>query len=219
MLRHVRVNTSADLMVERPDLLNAAAQGVYDVLALQRLNQIPKLTTGGIDTAQTIDGIVSRHFDSSRQQVHLSGFAQDLINSTVIGHNPGQTADYLLLDSDLYDDNLNFVFGSTWSEISLSVQSVARVVGATRNEADQRLHTRHIARHEFAHLRGLNQPSDYTKPDLRGGIYSGHCMDICTMRQSMTVQEALSQAKELEGHDLAGFCGSCATKLVEYKHK
>lgn len=219
MLSRVRLNSTQELLTSRPDLINEAAKGVLDVLTIQGLDNTTSLSTGGEATASYISAVSARHFNRQRQQLYLTGLAEELINTTDIGSSPGSNADFILTGQDLYADRLNFVFGCTWSTLGLSVQSVSRVVSATRDTEAQRLHTRHVARHEFAHMRGLIEPSDFRNPDRREGIYSGHCADVCTMRQSITVKEALSQAIELQDHELAGFCECCVKKLISSRHQ
>lgn len=211
MIQRVRVNSSQEVLTGRNDLLEAAALGVDDVLTLQGFG-IP-LSTGGYMTARTISTLQQETTDHDRGQVNINNFALDLVNSTTVANYPEETLDYILLGQDVYNERTNFVFGITWPTLGLSVQSIARVVAHTRDRGLQRMHTRHIARHEFAHMRGLNESSDYAHPDTREGIYQGHCTDICTMRQSMTVQEAIAQAKQLEERELAGFCTNCFKTL------
>lgn len=209
MIDRVRINSSQEVLSGRIDLVEAAASGVNDVLTIQGFD-VP-LVSGGEDTAQIISSHASATFGRQRPQVNVGDFALDMINDTQVG-NPA-IPDYILLGQDLFSERTNFVFGCTWPTLGLSVQSIARVMQHTSDRGLQRLHTRHVARHEFAHLRGLYEPSDYANPDRRSGIYQGHCADICTMRQSMTVQEAIQQAKQLESHDLAGFCVGCFRTL------
>lgn len=209
MIDNVRLNASEEVLSGRKDLFEAAAKGINDVLTIQGFD-IP-IVTGDTDTARVLSLYQSANRNSDRQQVNVTNFTLDLINDTSVG-DPN-TPDYILLGQDLFNERTNFVFGCTWPTLGVSVQSIARVMRHTQDKGVQRLHTRHVARHEFAHLRGLNQPSDYAAPDPRGGIYEGHCLDECTMRQCLTVEEAVGQAKQLEDRELAGFCRGCFKTL------
>ncbi len=209
MIDRARINSSQEVLSGRRDLLEAAASGINDVLVIQGFD-VP-LVTDGEKAAQVISAYAAETLNHRRGQVNVTDFALDMVNNTDLG-NPA-VPDFILLDTDLFNERTNFVFGCTWASLGLSVQSIARVMRYTNDPGLQRLHTRHVARHEFAHLRGLNKASDYLKPDSREGIYQGHCADTCTMRQCVTVEEAITQAKELENHELAGFCTGCFRTL------
>lgn len=71
---------------------------------------------------------------------------------------------------------------------------------------------RHIARHEFGHLLGLDSSTIRNK-DNRGGLYEGHCANDCTMQQVMNVEQAYDRAQHLLRRPHAGFCGDCVEVL------
>jgi hypothetical protein len=72
--------------------------------------------------------------------------------------------------------------------------------------------TRHVARHEFGHLVGLDS-SSIRNEDRRGGIYAGHCANECTMHQVVSVPEAAAMTAKLQHKPHAGFCPDCTNFL------
>ncbi len=107
---------------------------------------------------------------------------------------------------------LNFIFGATDKEIGQVVQSVYRFIEAGLSPEQVALVTKHIARHEFGHLVGLDDDT-IIKQDKRGGIYEGHCANECTMQQVMSVSETVSLATKLQHKHNAGFCSDCSGYL------
>jgi predicted Zn-dependent protease len=128
---------------------------------------------------------------------------------------------FMLVKSDITavgpDGNLmNFIFGATDTSLGQSVQSIFQFIIAKPELSVAEIHlvTRHIARHEFGHLVGLDELTILNK-DERGGIYLGHCNNTCTMQQVASVVEAVDLAQKLEHKDNAGFCNDCVKFLSE----
>ncbi len=209
MQQAVRLNASASLYADRPDLFNSAAIGIRDVMIIQ--GREPQISTGGQNTASAISRFEVQSYNNSRQQVDINIYLLNLGDDTDVASN--RTADFIITDRDMYAEGTNFVFGSTLFDWQLSIQSVARFIKATRDEALQNRLTQHIARHEFAHLSGMNKPSNYANPDKRGGIYSGHCANMCTLQQANSVTEAINQVERLGDDGIAGFCLDCVKAI------
>ncbi|NUS73190.1 MAG: hypothetical protein HOQ05_07275 [Corynebacteriales bacterium] len=149
-------------------------------------------------------------------QLNLDQIMMDLIQDPIRREAPH--TGYMLFSEDLgsADPNINFLLGQTISSFGLSAQSMARYVNGTLTEDDAVRAARHLARHEFAHLLGLDHDEAFENPDLRGGIYRGHCSNPCTMRQVMSVQENVKLARALESRSDAGFCAGCANHLRHF---
>lgn len=210
MLRGVRFSSTPNVPLGHKV---ATARGVEDVLKVQQVDRLvdPILTDPA--TSNWLQSLATYH-QNGRGQVNIAGFADTLTNSSVT-RRPERTADFVLLGDDLGYEGLNFVFGITQPVENLSIQSIYRFRQYTGNTQDQELCTRHVARHEFGHMRGMNETYDYANPDMRGGHYEGHCQNECTMHQVDSAKETLELAKALEGHRMAGFCVDCVARLLD----
>ena len=215
MRKIVRLNSNSSIFNNHPNLIHSTAQGISDVLSIQGYD--PIIATGGKSTAQLIDSLESLDFDITRKQINLNQYLGRLASSTNLATT--EQADYLLTDLDLYSDGTNFVFGVTLADWQLSVQSIHRFTQTGGGDSMQEKLATHIARHEFAHMAGLNQPSDYTNPDRRGGLYQGHCANLCTMHQIMSSKDAIGLVHKLNGQANAGFCKSCVNTLRNKSRK
>ena len=211
MSQLVRLNSPSRLLQGRRDLVNAAAYGIADVLRIQGIE--PRVSMGIGKTADFLANLERKNYNYDRNQLNVKNYAIDLVNQSDIG---SKTPDFILTDVDIYADNTNFVYGVTWASIQLSIQSVARVIKEIPHRGLQQGVVQHIARHEFAHMRGLNESIDYTNPDRRGGIYNGHCANICTMHQVQNMKEGLTLYQELAKtpSKSAGFCDDCHIALL-----
>ena len=205
----VQLYPSAQVREEYPDHIKAAAFGIADVLTVQGYS--PRIVSAREEISTFIGQLEQQNYNSSRGQLSLESYWQTLGTHTDMLRT--SRPDFVLSGLDLYAENTNFVFGVTIPEMQVSVQSIARYIRMTRDESVQLAATRHIARHEYAHIAGMNDRSDYRRPDTRGGIYEGHCMDECTMQQVMNTNDVLSLLEKLDGHELAGFCVSCVSSL------
>jgi len=129
--------------------------------------------------------------------------------------------DFALVTPDIFSEDTNFVFGMTVEPWKLSVQSIARFVAATADEDLQRASIRHLAKHEFAHMRGLADPEDFDNPQRDAGgtkLYDGHCANTCSLQQVMSVPETF-QLIEVLPEDEAGFCVSCVSALISKREE
>lgn len=218
MIQRVGVNANSSLIYERPDLFNATIEGVSDVIRLQG-NQ-PVIYSGTRQATEVIDEVEANSFDNNRNQIQLECMVDNLLIA-----NPNLAADYpeyIITDRDLYGEGLTFALGYTLSETGLSIQSIARILavrdinGEAASPYNQAVTVRHIARHEFGHMMGMLKPQDYSNPDLRDGLlYSGHCNNICTMKQADSAEDMFEIAEYIHYNHLgmAGFCASCVANL------
>lgn len=122
---------------------------------------------------------------------------------------------YMLLAEDMTalteDGYANFVFGASDKWIYQSVQSINRFTMPDSTTVESLFRTtRHMARHETAHLLGLDALT-IRNHDERGGLYTHHCTNDCTMHQVMNVTEAEVLSEYLEDKPNAGFCDDCIT--------
>lgn len=219
MEKIITLNANTSLLRNRPDLFLAAEEGIRDVIKFQGFE--PVILTDTFEAVTAIDEAEYFSYDPSRQQCNLPIYFDSLVSKfpRILENRP----DYILTDQDLFEEGLNFALGYTLNPEQISIQSIARIVGAgiIDRKADsplrQAIATRHIARHEYSHMAGMNYSGAYENPDLREGIYAGHCNNICTMRQVDSAEEAISLSEHLHyrGIGLAGFCGSCVAKLRE----
>lgn len=114
----------------------------------------------------------------------------------------------LIVNTDLYADGTNFVFGSTQPDFPASVQSVTRL---GRNIPDNQLRMamiRRLLRHEVGHMFDL--PSNNRKnTEIKLG---NHCTNLCTMRQGMSISEWAQQTQQEIKYNIH-FCEDCRTDL------
>jgi predicted Zn-dependent protease len=208
-MRNVILDANVALYENRPDLFDAAAAGIHDVLTVQGLNG--KIVSGGPYSAEIISGIEHEVHNPERGQVDLVDFVPVLAKRTNL---EASTPNFILTAQDLhYGEQTSFVFGLTLPSWQLSVQSVARFVSYVDDPGIQRRLVRHIARHEYGHMAGMNELNDYANPDRRSGLYEGHCANLCTLRQVMCVQEVEALSLELSDRETAGFCVGCVASL------
>jgi predicted Zn-dependent protease len=192
------LEASTDIAVE-------AFQGITDVIAIAGLD---------IDLAEETLSMTDALTNTANQHRLENGQIDgDWLYSSVVesGFCSPDSPKYLLLSDDLTTRNTNFVFGFSVKERGISIQSIARFKRAGKELPSL---TRHIARHEYGHLLGLDGDS-IVNQDTRGGLYKGHCANTCTMQQVMTAEEALLKSRELKAKPMAGFCLDCVDVLVE----
>ena len=161
---------------------------------------------------QQITELVHNHYNPYRRQTNLQTLFSELGNSNLADPSPLERH-YIVTDRDMYAEDTNFVFGVTRSHGGIAIQSLARFMADIRSPADQATMARHIARHEYAHMIGMNTPSDYANPDMRGGLHEGHCANNCTLHQVMNVPESIQLVSGLDFFTDAGFCGSCVKRI------
>lgn len=213
-MRYATVNPVWEMEKERPDLFDATIAGIRDVQRMQIHDH--RIATWTDKGRSQIDALFRRGYNARRGQIALDQVLMELDQTNVGAGNP-QEAHYLVTTEDMYFGNLNFCFGVSSSAAGRSVQSLARFIRGVRRPKDQTSLARHIARHEYGHLIGMNEISDYDNPDLRGGIYEGHCANTCTIKQVISADETVRLVKGLDffGAD-AGFCASCVSRI---RHK
>jgi hypothetical protein len=218
--------TADEVLVEHaPFLVEAAQQGVQDVADLLqsplRVSQIGDKWADG--EYGSTDWFTARAYIRDESGQHEGQLLWNALHRDLEADPNRETAPhlgYMLVGRDmtaLGPDNkvLNFIFGATDKEIGQTVQSVYRFLEAGLSSEQVALVTKHIARHEFGHLVGLDSDS-IRNQDKRGGIYEGHCANECTMQQVMSVPEAIGLATRLKDKPKAGFCNDCTGFLARH---
>lgn len=216
--------TAQDVLLEHaPAIVRATQEGIEDVVALMatpmRVHMIG--SAWAPDPYGSVQWFVERNQitrqdRAGERQLFWDTLRNDLEADPVRTDTPH--IGYMLVAQDMTarqssDRVLNFVFGVTSKEIGQSVQSVWRFMEAGLNMERVVLAARHIARHEFGHIVGLDQET-IARQDHRGGIAEGHCVNDCTMQQVMSVPEVLDLAMRLQQSHNAGFCEDCAGFLA-----
>ena len=219
----VFITADETLMEHAPFLVEAAQEGVADVADLMqsslRVRLIGHQWIGG-DYGST-DWFTARANISDDSGSHDSQLLWNTLRRDLASDPSRETAPhlgYMLIGQDLTalgPDNreLNFIFGATDKEIGQTVQSVYRFIEAGLSPEQTVLVSKHIARHEFGHLVGLDVDT-IRNQDTRGGIYEGHCANECTMQQVVSAPETLWVATKLQHSDNAGFCEDCNDYLA-----
>lgn len=202
----VRLAADAAVMEHAPDLLMSAAEGIDDVLAIMGRGGTFDETL--LDQAGSLTAIED-HFRLPNGQVSIESLLGVMEEHDFA--SPAKPA-FVLVGSDLKAEGTNFVFGVTRKRSGVSLQSTRRFERGIRDRLLLRKTIRHIARHEFGHLMGLDEGSIRNR-DKRGGIYEGHCASGCTMQQVMSVSQAADHARKLSHEPHAGFCADCVSVL------
>lgn len=211
MNKIIRVDASSNVWRERTDLIASAMIGIKEVTDLQGSNAT--VITGGMNKAQKLSSyeIPALGMRNNQLMLDVDKYALNMANNdhSVVGPN----VDYVLTDRDMFAQENNFIYGVAYHKWQLSIQSINRYVKATRDVDMQRKLVAHTARHEYGHLAGLKSPEDYINPDMRPDPYTGHCLNVCTMAQTITDNETMKLVEKLNGRGLSGFCAHCVAKL------
>ncbi|MCA9323822.1 hypothetical protein KC992_01840 [Candidatus Saccharibacteria bacterium] len=187
-----------------PALAESAYLGIVDVIETADLR--PRVDSEMLSGAGSLSEVI-QYFRLPNGQIDADRLYGTLVET---GFSSPDNPRFLLLSEDLRTEGTNFIFGFSVKEVGLSVQSLARF---RRLPAEAlRRTTRHIARHEYGHLLGLDK-SSIKNLDTRGGLYEGHCANVCTMQQVMSVPETDALARTLSTKPLAGFCLDCVGSL------
>ena len=219
----VFVTADAILMEHAPFLVGAAQRGIEDVAGLMRTPLDVRIIGHEWDMGEygSTEWFTDRARISEESGQHQGQLLWNILHRDLKADPHRESLPhlgYMLLGRDmtaLGSDNrvLNFVFGATDKEIGQSVQSVYRFMEAGLSPQQAALVTRHIARHEFGHLVGLDSDT-IKRQDTRGGLHEGHCANDCTMHQVMSVHETVDLATRLQDKSHAGFCADCAGYLA-----
>lgn len=112
-----------------------------------------------------------------------------------------------IVNTDLYADGTNFVFGVTQPDFAASVQSVKRLVDSVPAGELRTAMVRRLLRHEVGHMFGL--PGRNYNVEQKLGT---HCTNVCTMRQGMSLPE-WAQLTQQEVRNNVHFCNDCMNDL------
>lgn len=202
----IRLAADQEMIDQHPDLVLAAAEGISDVQHLMGISHgiNGDLLTQGQGLSEIESGLLS-----PKGQLRIERFL-DLMTGS--GFSSSQDPVFILVEKDLVAEGTNFIFGITSKNRGISIQSIHRFLPEIKNTTTGYNIVRHIARHEYGHLVGLDETS-ILHTDSRGGLYTGHCTNECTMQQVMSVPEAKSLSVRLEHKSHAGFCSDCVTSL------
>lgn len=158
--------------------------------------------------------------------IHLPGKGTQISAQAIwnkISEEPWRKAenhlDFMIFDKDLNTQILNertgkyewinFIFGEGGP--LGTIISVYRFRQAISNQAWYRSVLKHIGNHEFGHVLGLVHRQTKTA-DSRPGLYGGHCLNLCALRQSLSVSEALDLTLRLERAKIT-LCRDCQEEL------
>lgn len=220
---NVYISADQVLMDHAPFLVEAAQDGIRDVAAL--MNSPLSIDVVGSSWSEGEYGSTQYFTDRARIRDESGRHEGKILWNALRSHlatDPYRDSSphlgYMLTVGDmtaLDADNraMNFVFGVTDKSIGQSVQSIYRFIESGLTMDLTKLVTRHIARHEFGHLVGLDDDT-IKNQDRRGGLYTGHCMNECTMEQVVSVSETVSLASKLAHKHNGGFCNDCAGYLA-----
>lgn len=193
-----------ELVQNYPELIVAAAEGINDVIGISgREGQF----NGDILEQSVALSEIELQFVNERGQVEFSPLLWNLKDAAT-----SESPVFALISKDLVAPGTNFIFGVTSKEWNISIQSIWRFTREIQDKKLLSLVVRHIARHEFAHLKGLDADT-VQHQDTRGGIYHGHCANTCSVRQVNSIAETVKLAKQLEHRHNAGFCRDCTNYL------
>ena len=128
--------------------------------------------------------------------------------------------DFMIFDRDmntyLWNEKIksyewiNFIFGSGHQSLGTLI-SIYRFRSAVKDKNLYHLVLRQVGQHEFGHVMGLVSRKTPSSDD-RGGLYQNHCLNLCTMKQSLSIKEALNLTKELNNRNTI-LCKDCQIEL------
>ncbi len=116
-----------------------------------------------------------------------------------------------IVNTDLYADGTNFVFGVTQPDFAASVQSVRRLIDSVRAGELRTAMVRRLLRHEVGHMFGLPGRNYHVEQKL-----GRHCTNVCTMRQGMSLPEWAQLTQQEERYQVH-FCNDCMSDLRRVK--
>jgi hypothetical protein len=201
----LEVNPNAFLLYQRPGLLDAAVEGVSDVMTLQGYEPNVEVCTIE-DAAKTTTGLefFVQHYHGqdhigAREYLHMQEAKTELF---------AQSADRFiaLTTQGLTLENGEYVLGATTPDLRFSVMSLASVLQSGINYGAQSKVIKHLAGRQYAMLEGLPFDSD-TGDNLI------HSSDDCALSHVTTLSETLRLAEKSAGSSTAGFCAICLAKL------
>jgi predicted Zn-dependent protease len=188
--------------------------GVMDVTNVAGLE--PKFDAELLNQAESLDAILA-HYTDRNDQVDADRLYAEVGSSGIARPDAPLI---VFTTKDLTTHSTSFIFGFGDPDVGLSVQSVKRYMDGIRGSAAEEVRlrvVRHIARHEYGHMLGLTEKS-IVNQDLRGGVYSGHCVNECTMRQVPSVQEVVDLSARVINRPQAGFCSDCVG-VLQHMHQ
>lgn len=207
-------------MIEQyPHLVTAAQTGISDVLAMMQNPLATQYFGDTIDCSPfSVDELLDESTITSPDR-HPQVLHYSLHNLIINCFGPtAESITYLITAKDLTTTNrdgvlYNFILGAKLGDVN--IQSINRYLEAGLSPDETAAVVRHIARHEFGHMLGLDEAT-IANQDGRGlhsPLYAGHCANLCTMQQTASVEEASYLAQTLKDQSNAGFCLDCANYI------
>jgi len=178
--------------------------GIYDVVEVAGMR--PVLENAGSLEGVSLSKIVNMHRNQSGN-IEVGAMADRLIAN----HYPSkEKPKYLLIFDEIEVYTRNDIGSYVIKEEGLAIQSLSRFVGYN-NRIKNEVY-RHIGRHTYAHIMGLNGSAS---SDLYSDNkpYSSHCNNECTMQKMSSIKETIEHAESLRNRKLAGFCLKCVEAL------
>ena len=162
---------------------------------------------GGIDipSYNLIKNSENITYNSNRNQVHLTNLLKSVIknsNQNIIGKKS-----FILTEYDLYDNGLNWCFGSVIPDI----KGGSHLVMSTYRIKDLKT-IAHVATHEFGHMFGAASEGRRNTEENLGS----HCTNLCIMQQKLSVPEMTNHANQLSNRKNK-FCYDCEQELRNYR--
>jgi|AntRauTorcE11897_2_1112592.scaffolds.fasta_scaffold00129_9 predicted Zn-dependent protease len=186
-------------------VIRAAASGIDDATRVS--GRQARFHTDALEASATTDEMLAA-FRLPNDQINADRLYGRLEQAGV-----GYEMPFVLYTSeDLRTATTNFVFGFAVSESGISVQSIARFARDISNPSTLTGVIRHISRHEFGHMLGLDD-STIKRQDNGGVVRKGHCANTCTMQQVTTTSQAIRLTRQLLDRPNAGFCADCVDVL------
>lgn len=201
--KHVFSFVADQTIIEKyPTEASMVREGIFDVLHVAGLN--PVLKNISRKDSHNLSKLVEMH-KNPNGNVEVANLADRLIDNNYSSpDNPG----YLLIADEIEVYTRNDIGSYIVKEEGLAIQSLNRFI-KTWMKTNTEVY-RHIGRHTYAHLIGLNGSS---KTEKTGHSPSGHCQNECTMQKMTSVSEALDHVDALRNRKLAGFCLQCVDAL------
>lgn len=119
-----------------------------------------------------------------------------------------------IVNTDLYADGTNFVFGITQPDFAASIQSVRRLIDSIPTGELRTAMVRRLLRHEVGHMFGL---PGYNRSNTEEKL-GRHCTNVCTMRQGISIPE-WAQLTQQEVRNNVHFCGDCQNYLSRVRNR
>jgi predicted Zn-dependent protease len=191
-------------------LLNAGVNNLIRVTNFGVWRNSGYQKNGKLLPYQSVDWYIARGFQESRNnhQAYVREILVQLWNEPWQIETPHY--DVVVLHSDIYDDNCNFVIGSAIKGFGMVI-SINRFEGLEHSIQIECIKTEVM--HEVGHVFGLvpnTRTSNITESLGR------HCTNQCVMRQGLAVPHAWIRYSKERLSSKQAFCSQCQQDLRNY---